>query len=199
MAASVVAICNGALNRIGADSISLLTEANPRAQFMNLVFWPTADRLLRSHNWNFAQFRAELQEVSVNPLWGYAHQFQLPQDPLCLMVLETDLDPNAQWRIEHWQNATASESYRVIVTDEASVSILYVGRLTDVTQWDPLFSYLVETDLAFQASYKLTRNAQVMAQMKDELREARLNAKARDGQEGRHLKRFSSTVLTDVR
>lgn len=199
MAESVVAICNGALNRIGADSINTLTEDNPRARLMNLIFAPTRDRLLRAHNWNFAQFRADLQEVPTNPLWGYAHQFQLPQDPLCLMVLETNLDPNAEWRIEHWQNVTASESYRVIVTDEASVSILYVGRLTDVTQWDALFSYLVETDLAFQAAYKLTRNAQVMAQMKQELTEARLTAKARDGQEGRALKRWQSDVLTRIR
>lgn len=199
MAESNVAVCSNALQRIGADAITSLTDDNPRARLMNALYLPTVDRLLRAHNWNFAQFRMALNEVSTTPTWGFAHQFQLPQDPLCLMVLETSLDPETPWRIEHWQNTSASQSYRVIVTDESAVSILYVGRLTDVTQWDPLFAYLVETDLAFQASYKIKGAYQLTAMMKEELKEARANARAKDGQEGRHLKRWSSTLLTDVR
>jgi len=199
MAESDVQVCSNALLRIGADAITALTDDNPRARLMNALYRPTVDRLLRAHNWNFAQFRATLNEVATAPLWGFAHQFQLPQDPLCLMVLETTLTPDTPWRIEHWQNATASQSYRVIVTDDTAVSILYVGRLLDVTQWDPLFAYLVETDLAFQASYKIKGAYQLTEMMKEELKEARLNAKAKDGQEGRHLKRWASTILTDVR
>lgn len=201
MPTSDIQLCSNALLRIGAEAITAISppDDTPRARFMAAVYQPTVDRLLRSHNWNFAQMRTTLAEVSVAPDWGFAHQYQLPQDPLCLMILETTMFPDEPWRIEHYQNATVTQSYRVLLTDSTAVQILYIARLTDVTQWDPMFAYLVECDLAYQAAYSLSRNDTLSARIKEELKEARRMATARDGQEGRALKRWQSTVLTDIR
>ena len=189
MATSDVELVSNALRLIGDDPITALSDNSERARLANAFYTPTLDELLRQQNWNFAQKRVTLVELATAPVWDFAHQFQLPENPYCLYVLETSLGSDEPWRLEG----------RALVTDASSVSILYVARITDVTVWDGLFAEAFTYELAFKFSYPLTRNAQLSEVLQRESEKKFQRAKSRDGQEARMLKKFLSSSLTQVR
>ena len=84
--ASVVDICNSALNLLGASTISALTEDSKNARLCNQRYEPIRDRTFRSHAWNCLTKRVQLAEDSAAPVVEYANQFTLPTD--CLRVLK---------------------------------------------------------------------------------------------------------------
>ena len=61
--ASVVDICNGALNQLGATTILSLTEDSKNARLCNARFSEVRDAVFRSHPWNCLQTRVELPQV----------------------------------------------------------------------------------------------------------------------------------------
>jgi hypothetical protein len=197
MATSDVDICNGALILLGQAPITSLDDNSDAARTMTQLYTTTLRAKLREAVWNFTQLRASLVEVSATPAWGPAHQFQLPQDPYCLRIIETNLDEDEPWRIESY--VTDSAKYRVIVTDAANVSILYIGLVTDVTLWDDAFALAMEQELAFRACYALTRNGELTNALREEKKEQWARAKSLNQQEGRALKKILSDSLTIVR
>jgi len=64
MATSSLEICNIALLKIGADSITALSDANKRARLCTLLYDFMRKKLLRAHPWNFAIKRSFLQKVT---------------------------------------------------------------------------------------------------------------------------------------
>ena len=197
MADSDVAVCNIALAEIGDQAIVSLGDDAARARALNLMYLPILDAMLRSHNWNFAQFRVALNRLTATPAFDFTYMYELPTAPLCLIVLETSLDENEPWRIETYQ--TGSASYRVLITDASSVNILYVGRVTDVSRWDPLFADAMSIELAARICYALTRNASLQDVLEKKAVDKWRIAKSRDGQEGRALKKLLSNQLLRVR
>ena len=197
MADSTVQLASNALRMIGADPITALTDDNDRARVMDALYTPTLDAMIQMHNWNFAQRRVALAALTAVPVWGYGQMFQLPQEPFCLQVLETNLETDQAWRIETY--ATATASYRVLLTDASAVSILYLARITDPSLYPGLFSRAFEYELAYLASYPLTRNAQLREALRADKELAWQKAKSRDAQESRTLKTITSTAFTGVR
>ena len=84
--ASVVDICNSALNLLGASTISALTEDSKNARLCNQRYEPIRDRMFRSHAWNCLTKRVQLAKDSAAPVIEYANQYTLPAD--CLRVLK---------------------------------------------------------------------------------------------------------------
>lgn len=197
MAASDVEICSNALIQIGADPITSLTDSNDGARLANRLYTPMLDELLRSHNWNFATRRAALSRLSAEPAFGYDYQFQLPQDPYCLFVLTTDLLEDEPWEIETY--VSGSSSYRVLVTDQSAVNIVYIARITDTTLFDPLFTTALTDRLSFQFAYPLKASRELADLWWRKAEMSLQRAKSRDGQEARKLKKFLSSELTKVR
>ena len=50
--ASVVSMCNSALNLLGASTISALTDDSKNARLCNQRYEPIRDRVFRGHAWN---------------------------------------------------------------------------------------------------------------------------------------------------
>ena len=184
MPSSETEVVNLALTALGFEPVAALNESNDRARVASRWYAPTRDELLRAANWNFAQTRVDLAQVLPNPAWGTFYAYQLPAD--CLMVLDTNLDALDAWRIEG----------RTLITAAAAVSILYVAQVEDPARWDALFTEAVVDKLAFRFCYPLARSAQLADVLYRKSEESLKRAKSRDGQEGRHLKRFLSDVLT---
>ena len=84
--ASVVNICNSALNLIGASTISALTEDTKNARLCNQRYEPVRNRVFRSHNWNCLVKRVQLAQNSTAPAIEYDYAYALPSD--CLRVLK---------------------------------------------------------------------------------------------------------------
>jgi|TARA_R100001591_G_scaffold16934_1_gene23288 hypothetical protein len=162
--ASIVDICNGALNQLGASTIITLTEDSKNARLCNARFTQIRDSVFRSHPWNCLQKRVELAADTDTPAWGFTSQFTIPAD--CLRVLSI-LDFDSDHKIEG----------RKILTDNSSMKILYVSRVTDPNEYDELLRETLSAALAADIAYAVTSSNPTASNMyklfQDKLKEAR--------------------------
>ena len=190
--ATEVSICSNALRKLGDDPITSLTEDTERARLCNAFYNTARDSLLRLHPWNFAITRASLTRLSSTPAYGFAYQYALPTDPYCLRVLEMEYHDYI-FKIEN----LATEG-RVLLSDESTAKILYVGRITDTTLFDSLFIDTLTAHLALKLAYPITNSVTLQAQMQ-KLYQAKLSeARSVDGQEG-FIDDLVSDTFTDFR
>ena len=169
--ASVVNICNSALNLIGASTISALTEDTKNARLCNQRYEPVRNRVFRSHNWNCLIKRVQLAANSTDPVMEYDKSYALPSD--CLRVLKihngtTDsIASNLDYKIEG----------KNIVTDQTTVYIVYIALDTDPNNYDVYLREAISHQLAADLAYAITNNATLsnnyMARADERLREAR--------------------------
>mgnify|MGYP001564341158 CR=1 FL=1 len=192
-------VANEVLVLLGDAAITSLTEDTDRARALNRLYTPTLDEALRTHDWNFARMRAVLARLSAVPEFGYSFMYQLPQQPLCLRVLTTNLRADEPWEIETYITTDLTAQYRVILTDATALEIRFIARVTSPTLWDPLFADAFVHELARRAAYAITRNATLVAQLAGETTARWRTARSVDGQESRALKQLLSTSFTDVR
>lgn len=187
MASSEVAVCNIALQMLGAKPITSLTEASDRASIANQFYSESRDEVLRAHPWNFAQVRAVLAREVAVPAWGFAFQYQLPADPYCLRVIETDPD-DAVYKIEG----------RKLITDESSISIRYTARIADTTQFDSTFTMALAHHLAEMMAWPLVKTGSLSEMMFKKWKDQQSQARSIDSQEG-SPESSDINVLVDVR
>tara|TARA_R100000005_G_C4941347_1_gene165709 strand:- start:134 stop:730 length:597 start_codon:yes stop_codon:yes gene_type:complete len=182
--ASVVDLCNRALDLLGAANITSLTENSKEARLCNGNFDDVRDAVLRSHPWNVAITRKNLAADSTTPAFGFSFQFTLPTDPFCLRVLSfwnsnvnnevAAYDSNVMFKIEG----------RKILSNEDTCNIIYIGRVTDTEQYDSLLNKAISARLAAEIAYNITGSNSVASNMLT-IYEARLKeAKGVDSMEG---------------
>ena len=199
MPSSETEVANEALTLLGETAITSLSENTDRARALDRLYVPTLDQALRAHDWNFARMRAILGRLTAVPAFGYAYMYQLPQDPLCLRVLQTNLTATEAWEIETYITADLTAQYRVIVTDATALEIRFIARVTSPTLWDPLFADALVHELARRAAYPITRNATLLESLTREAEGRWRHARSVDGQESRALKQLLSQSFTSVR
>ena len=162
--ASVVDICNGALNQLGATTILSLTEDSKNARICNQRYTQVRDGVFRSHPWNCLQKRVELAADTTAPAWGFKVSFTLPSD--CLRLLRI-LDYESNYKVEG----------RKILSNTSSMKILYIGRVTDPNQYDELLRETLSAALGADIAFGVTSNNQTAQNMyslfQDKLRDAR--------------------------
>ena len=162
--ASVVEICNSALNQLGASTILSLTENSKNGRLCNARYETVKDSVLRAHPWNSAIKRQTLAADTANPDWGFAKQYTLPSD--CLRVL-TIQNYDSNYKIEG----------RKILTNDTSVKLVYVARITDPNEMDVLLRETISASLAADIAYAVTSSNPTASNMynlfQDKLREAR--------------------------
>jgi hypothetical protein len=169
--ASEVGICNGALTKVGEETIISLGEDSKAARLCNLMFDRLRDSILRAHPWNFAIKRVALAELTTTPIFGFAKQFQLPTDSL--RVLRTDED-----QIPHQIEG------RILLTDAGTVQIKYIAQITDPNLFDSLFIQALEDRIGAELAYNLSDNRALSVDMRAKYKETLKEARAMDGQEG---------------
>lgn len=197
MATSPVDVCNIALKRLGADSIVAFDEGSSAASLCEQLYSTTVDRILREHQWNFAQFRVTLARRVDVPSFGYDYNFTLPTRPYCLRVNET-YPAYVEYDIENSVAANGDIQGRVLVTNEGDMKIRYTGRIEDVTLWDASFTDAVAFDLATQMAYPLTESAGLAKVIGGEALQKLQHARSIDSQEG-STKQADIGILVDVR
>ena len=168
---SVVDICNRALIKIGADTITSLDEQTKEARLCNTLYDMIRKELLRSHPWNFAIKRLVLAADLTVPEFGYDWQYPLPTD--CLRILHM-YDSGYPFKVEG----------RFLLTDEVQVAAVYIANITDTEQFDALFVSLLVCRLAVEMGYSITGATFIAQGLKEELAQLRKDAKLFDAQEG---------------
>jgi len=169
--ASVVNMCNSALNLLGASTIAALTDDTKNARLCNQRYEPVRNRVFRSHAWNCLHKRLQLAQNSTAPVVEYDHAYALPSD--CLRVLKihngtTDSIASAlDYKLEG----------RNIVTDIDTVFLIYIALDTDPNNYDTYLRESISHQLAADLAYAITNNAtlanQYMTRADERLREAR--------------------------
>ena len=170
--ASVVDICNGALNQLGASTIISLTEDSKNARLCNARYTQVRDSLFRHHPWNCLQKRVQLASDTTTPAWGFSYQFTLPADCLRVLVIQAY---EYDYKIEG----------RKIVSNIDTMKILYVARITDPNEYDEILRETLSAALAADIAYAVTSSNPVSQNMytlyQDKLRDARF-VNATEGQ-----------------
>jgi hypothetical protein len=154
--ASTVDICNSALNMLGGATIISLTENSKNGRLCNQRYEPVRDAIFRSHPWNCLIQRIDLAANTETPNFQWKFQFTLPSD--CLRVLRTENS-----------NFSNEEQYRIegrnLLTNQSTIKIQYVAKITDTTKYDTLLIETISARLAAELCYPITQSATLMDRM----------------------------------
>ena len=169
--ASIVNICNSALNLLGASTISALTEDTKNARLCNQRYEPIRNRIFRAHNWNCLITRTQLAQDSTAPIVEYAYAYTLPVS--CLRILKihngtTDsIASNLDYKVEG----------RKILTGEGTVYLVYIALDTDPNVYDSYLREAISAEIAADLCYSITNNSALVTKYRtladERLREAR--------------------------
>lgn len=160
MAQSTVDVCNSALQRLGAASLTSLGDNSREARQCNIAFDSNRRAELRKNIWNFSIKRVQLAPDAAAPDFDYTYQFTLPSD--CIRVLLTN-DTDLDWKLEG----------RKILTNRSDVlNLRYVADITDVSQWDPAFYDVVSVSLAIDMCEALTNSTNKRVALGNDYKEA---------------------------
>ena len=169
--ASVVQICNSALNQLGASSITALTDDSKNARLCNERYTTIRDAVFRAHPWNCLIKRVQLAQDSDTPAWGFDYQYTLPAD--CLRILGIK-DYNSDYKVEG----------RKLLISESEVYLIYLAQITDVNELDVLLRETISAHLAQDIAYAITANLQVANLMAEKYQAKLSEARHADSSEG---------------
>lgn len=187
-------ICNIALTRIGHQQITDIgTDTSKAGDLCRLQYPRLRDAMLRMHPWNFAIKRALLASDATAPVFEYLYAFPLPSD--CLKVIRTSWEATGYSSLdsavkEFWSEPTLP--YRIenhngrkaLLANEATVSIEYVSKVTDTSEFDEHFTDVLAQRLAAEIAMALTDN-QSFTKTSWDMYAIKLNdARTLDAQEG---------------
>jgi hypothetical protein len=163
---SETSICNMALGRIGAKRINNLDDAEETKQeaiLCRLHYKQTRDALIRSHWWRFARSRKTLSANTTSPDFEWDNAYDLPND-FMRMWLKPFEDNSIGF---HNTRRTYSLEGKQLLSDEGTMEIRYIRKVTDVTEFDPLFVEVLVLQLALKMVIPLAgggRNGMAMRQ-----------------------------------
>lgn len=176
--ATDVTIVNAALIRLGETTVTALSDETKPARLANAIYADLRDAVTRAHPWNFALARAGLTANASAPTWGYANAYDLPGDPdHCLRVLavEGEDEQAGRWTVEGRQ---------ILSNLSSPIRIVYLRRISNPAETDPLFREALSARLARELAEPLGKSTSLQQAMA-ELYEAKLReARSADGQEG---------------
>tara|TARA_R110002050_G_scaffold268096_1_gene409930 strand:- start:43 stop:621 length:579 start_codon:yes stop_codon:yes gene_type:complete len=169
--ASVVSMCNSALNLLGASTISALTDDSKNARLCNQRYEPIRDRVFRGHAWNCLHKRIQLAQNATAPVVEYSNAYALPADCLRVLKIHNGTTDSIASSIDYKLEG------RNIVTDEGTVFLIYIAKDTDPNNYDTYLQESISHQLAADIAYAVTNNATLaknyMERADERLREAR--------------------------
>jgi hypothetical protein len=166
-----VELCNWALTEVGATRITALADDSKEARVCNEHYDKVKRYMLSIHPWNFNIVRAEFAEHADEPEWGYAHQFEIPED--CGRILTTEY-PDIKYEIEG----------DVVVTDESTFKCTYASTTCSEALFRPYFEKAFALELARTIAYSLVQNASLKETLTKSAILALREARSFDAQEG---------------
>lgn len=182
------AIANAALNEVGGGSLTDW-EADTTTHARNIQRWfrHTRDALLRRYTWNFALARQALSQDSSGPSFEFTNSYSLPTNPYCLRALVM-YDSASEWRVEG----------RKLLTDDSTVNLKYISKVTDPVQFDDLFTEAFIFRLAANIAFPVMRDKVLARELYKIYLEKIADAITADSMEGSQ-DGIESQALTNVR
>lgn len=171
--ASFVEITSNALRLLGDDPITSLTEDSERARLVNALYEEVRDEVIRAAMWNCAKDRQVLASLATTPAFGWSFYHQLPST--CLRVVDV---LSGDIRVEHEIEG------RKLMTDESSVNLIFLKKITDPNDMDSLFIGAYTAKLAAELAEPITGSRSLAEQMWQLYERKVREARTIDSQEG---------------
>lgn len=150
--ASVVEICNRALQKVGAKRITSITEDSKNARACNVAYGPLRLAELRAHFWSCAIKRAQLAADATAPDWGKSNAFQLPSDWLRMATPYPESNTfDNDWEIE---------GLKIYTNQDAPLQIRYIADISDPNIMDALLREAISSRMAYELCEELTDSNQ---------------------------------------
>jgi len=160
--ASVVEICNRALQKLGAKRITTLTEDSVSSRACNAVYNSIRLAELRSHPWSCAIKRASLAASTTEPEFNKGYAYPLPSDFVRLIENDNGYNYNDNdWQIEGTQ---------IITDDSAPLYIRYIYDLSDPAVMDAMLREVISCRMAIELCEELTQSNTKKTELKDDYR-----------------------------
>ena len=193
-------LLNDALGQVGAASIMSIDDGSINANYCLRFYPPLRDALLRSHHWNFALKWQQLAQDVTAPVAGFAYAYTLP--PECLKVVDyAAAAPTAgTLTLIYENNIRVLHNYQIegrkLVSNDGTVYIQYIQRLTNPDLWDGLFYQTVTTWLASKLAMAIPKDARMSQALLIQARDVLMPmALAVDGQEGATQRHVTDDLL----
>ena len=172
MSNSAVSICSNALLLLGDRPISSFSENNDRTRLVANLYEYKRERVLRLHPWNCATKREILSPDVESPEFGWAFQFQLPND--WIRTLSVGEDGN--------EDEYAIEG-RKIMMDSNVCRLRYIFRNEVESTWDALLVEVMTQVMVAALAYPITKSTTKQAAEEEIIKRVLKDARSIDGQE----------------
>ena len=142
-----ISICNDALNHLGAEYITSLSEESKTARVCAHQYPIARDTTLRSYVWNFALKRALITPTGNTPVWGEAIPFNIPAD--CVRINKVLVEGNpAKFKVEG----------RHVYCVADTIMLSYVSSTASEGLYDVAFNKAVSARLAADMCFNITQS-----------------------------------------
>jgi hypothetical protein len=180
-------IANLALGWQGNDPITSLEDESERAHQMRINYIPARDATLEAHEWSFAIERFIPGLLEDEPAFGDLNAFSVPPEILRVISVtdgETGALPFALPIGSAEQLDWVMEGGNILAREE----VIYargIRRIEQEGMFSPLFVHAFAGKLAYLTALTLTASAEIQANMLGIYTQQILEAKTRDGLQGR--------------
>lgn len=148
-------IANQALSRLGAQRITDFLDQTVEAKAINAIYDLVVEDVISMGPWQSAKKRVTLAQVSTVPTFGFSFAYQLPVD--CIKVLRINECRLGDIRFQIENN--------LLMTDESSVAIMYLRRITESAEYDSYLRQAITWQLCYELSYLVMGDKSAAANM----------------------------------
>jgi hypothetical protein len=176
--ASWTQMCNRALGRLGAASVSDLSEGSKNAEFCNTFLTEALQEVLGQYDWSCCRKRVRLAPDVTRPAFGFLYRYVLPVNCIRIVSVYRGHDDPAEGDAIPY---TVESGY--ILTDAGELELIYIERPEEPGMMSPAVRKAVSTTLAALLATPLTSSEQLAARVYGESAAALERAKTDDAQE----------------
>jgi hypothetical protein len=180
MSLSNVALCNRALTRLGAATISAMNEGSKESLACSQFFESSRDATLRDFKWNFATRRKSLA-LSTDVVAGFGYCYAYPSDCVAARFI---YNPDSTTETIKYEVALGDDGVRVILTNKVNAVLIYTARVTNLSSCDPLFIEAFSWKLASEIALPITQDKSLMQVAETKYQNIINKARTADANEG---------------
>ena len=181
-------VVNLSLTWLGEEPITSLEDDLDRAHIMSINYIPARDATLEAHDWSFAMMRFIPPLNAVAPVYGPANAFDVPTNILRIIAVD---NPNTTANTDFTLPINSREQLdwvfenRQVICNSDVIHCRGIRRIETEGLFSPLFVHAFAAKLAFLCAMSLTSSAEIQANMFAIYNQFILEAKTRDGVQGR--------------
>jgi hypothetical protein len=193
-----VDISNLALLWLGEEAITSLEDDSDRARIMSVNYIPARDATLEAHDWSFAMMRFIPPKNAVAPVYGASAAFDIPTNILRVIAVD---NPESVGNTSFTLSINSREQLdwvfenRQVICNEEIIHCRGIRRIEQEGLFSPLFVHAFAGKLAFLSAMSLTSSAAIQANMLAMYNQFILEAKSRDGLQGRSQRLRNRSLL----